>query len=140
MKTKTVFLFLLPVFIAIASCGFLDGESYSFIDPIEGTYIWTRTTGGFFGRTITPDSVDYTQKLKIRDDTAVLYRNDDPSRTFKIRYEKKEWTEEETWVFYPQEGEFKIAYFINDKAELQEGRLTLFPTCFDCYSIHFKKK
>lgn len=137
---KLVSFFLLPIlFLAITSCDLVKGPSLT-TQVLVGTYEWQRTYGGIGGTTITPDSVNYTQKLVINDEAkAFLYRDDELMASYDIHFEKHEWVESQTWVFYPKSENFAIQYYIPDDSDLKEGELELRGYCYDCHHFFFKR-
>ncbi|HEX6982913.1 MAG TPA: hypothetical protein VF181_09140 [Balneolaceae bacterium] len=133
---KRVPIFLLPViFLTITSCDLFNQSA--FLQPLSGTWNWERTYGGFIGETIDADSVDYTQKLIINDEgEAFLYRNDELRVAYAIKFEKPEWHEQKTWIFYPKKDSSIQSYV----STLQNGKLVLMNACTDCYTLYFSKK
>ncbi|HET6527994.1 MAG TPA: hypothetical protein VFG39_04515 [Balneolaceae bacterium] len=136
MRLYIPFLILVSV-LAITSCDLFNKET----GPLTGSWTWQRTTGGFIGETIDADSVEYTQKLVINDESeAFLYRNDELTVAYDIRFEKPEWLGHKTWIFYPRGEAAIIPFFIPENADLGNGELILFPSCDDCYTLYFRRK
>jgi hypothetical protein len=135
MKKDISFFLLSVCFFTITSCDLFNQSAR--MQPLTGTWTWERTSGGFIGETIDADSVDYTQKLVINDDgEAFLYHNSELKTAWDVRFEKKEWVEHKTWIFYPKKDSPIHSYV----STLKDGELVLMDACADCYTKYFSRK
>lgn len=130
---------LLLLGVVSASCDLFNDDAIFVPDTITGTWTWQRTAGGFIGEVIDADSVDYSMRLVIREDaTAAIYRNNEITASFIIKYEEKEWLwkNEPTWIFYRQNGK-GVPKFVTS---VHNGKLVLQDACTDCYTMYFSRK
>ncbi len=77
MFSKFKYIIFIIIVLSLTSCGSSgDGTKKQFGDEFTGTWNWVRTTGGFAGGMITPDSTGKNIKLVFSGDGKVLQFED----------------------------------------------------------------
>ncbi len=96
---------------------------------ITGEWIWTESTGGFGGKTLTPETEMLTKSLKIDDRTykefingTLIYEID---YTLGLSSEPLFGTEEKTFIDFNSTNRFPII--------IRENQIEIIEPCVDCY-------
>lgn len=134
MKLKATVLFALAII--LASCSIVDQESDQ--SGLTGQWEWIRSSGGFGGEVITPDSPgEAARQLFIQSDNTFTYlRADTVVRTGKYSLRLKK---DEVFISYQTQND---AFSIDQKVKLfgNGDTLVLTDECFDCYTNMYVRK
>ena len=119
---------------AVGGCDlFLDGKRGVPDAAPQGTWIWESSTGGIAGRTMTPASEGYTQRLVLDDDgDFAFYRGQ--ARLSSGRYAVEQEGTALVLRYVPPAGPL----YASQRVEQPDAdRLILRDTCIDCFTHTF---
>ena len=112
---------------------FLDGKGNVSDAAPQGTWVWKSSTGGFAGRTMTPASEGYTQRLVLDDDgDFAFYRGQ--ARLSSGRYAVEQEGTSILLRYAPPAGPLYEAQRVERP---DADRLVLHDTCMDCFTHTF---
>lgn len=130
MKNILVYI-LVPIFLfTLISCDKDCAES----SGIRGEWEWIKSTGGFAGTTITPETIMATRTLRIDDLVFREYQND--SLVFESQYDLYT-TPDTVWgtnlyITFESGGTRAVI--------LDESDLQIIELCADCFEHHYKRR
>lgn len=130
MKFNIFFYF--PLALIFASCSILSSDSTH--SNIVGQWEWVKSTGGFIGHTVTPDSTGYSTKQIhfSANNEFLLFRSDTLVEFGRYHLEKGKY---ETVIKYEIESG---SFYPNQKVEFNNRDiLLLIDECVDCYTNTF---
>lgn len=102
------------------------------VEELVGTWDWTRSTGGFIGTTITPETEGTT--------AAVEFTSDCRLKTF----ENGSLVETSRYSVRPGQGQDTVLvredHFVDQSIRLRASQLDLYDHCADCYAHYYVRR
>lgn len=131
MKRKNYFQILSAFVLGVIlfSCSVNPGSG-----KIEGKWRWVKSTGGFVGQTLTPESEGYEKHIDINGSEYAEYRDD--SLLYKVPY-KLEFRRDSTFQY---DTIMVINAGISLGTRLRKDTLEIRELCFDCYQHLYVRK
>lgn len=125
---------LSAVVIFFISCSVTDIQTTS--HEIVGQWEWVKSTGGFAGHTISPDSAGYAkQQIYFTDNQKFSFFQSDTLVLSGTYFLEKE--NDDTIVRYEIEGN---TFYPDQKVHFFKDSLILMDECADCYTNTYKRK
>ena len=110
------------------------GQSGPKKPKVEGNWQWQQSSGGFAGRTTTPESSNQSRHLQITKDSIFSYQNGEllSAMPYSLKYGKIPMMSEESW-YYDEGDQIKVAVI------RQDSLLILKENCADCFEHRYVK-
>ncbi|MVZ66101.1 hypothetical protein GQF61_09550 [Sphingobacterium sp. DK4209] len=123
--------FFLPLLITIISCGTSANGPKK--PKIEGNWRWIKSTGGYAGRTTTPESTNKELHLQITKDSIFSYENGElqSARPYHLQLGKAIESQKMEWLI--ESGVHKTSIYRRDSVLIMNQQ------CYDCFSQTYVK-
>jgi hypothetical protein len=105
------------------------------VPQLLGTWTWLESSGGFAGKTETPETTGNIISITFSKDKYTKYLNGElnSEMTYKIEKGSSIRTEDDTYLIIYENGR-------KQSIELIENKLILYDECHDCYQNEYIKK
>jgi hypothetical protein len=105
-------------------------------ERLSGSYVWTRSSGGIAGRTLTPASENYTVRFQFSGNQVTVFRNDSlkATSTFTVRGDEV--------TYQPSLSVFVFDQGIDTQTlrVIAADTIALADPCCDRYDHHFVRR
>jgi hypothetical protein len=112
MKLKSFTILLSIIVILFVSCN----KDCSSNDNIHGYWEWTKSIGGFYGRTITPKTTGFTSHIFISGNQYKEYQNDSLifESTYELQTKLNSANEKRKYIFFESGWDYEINLDCNE--------------------------
>jgi hypothetical protein len=124
------------VFIILTSCGSEDINA-SKRKSLEGKWIWVQSSGGFAGKTETPESTNQVIYIEFSGNSLKKYVNGTLSadNTFVIKTQESIFGGKKSMIVSDNPDK----YFVALSFEIEGNKLYLSEECYDCFGSKYER-